>query len=152
MTTTIVLILVALNVVLLILGLTAWRLFRSDPNPTVSDPLGVSRVARVSGIVGTVSDGSGTGQPGAAKSLVATTATQAAAETPRQVVFAPGASESVTVETARGISTSSTTQGSTVVSVADDSDLILPGLFAIDTGDPNPPTTTVSADASAPAG
>lgn len=136
MTTTIVLILVVLNLMLLILGLAAWRLFRSDPNPTVSDPLGVPRVARVSGIVGTLSDGSGSGQPGAAKSIVATTAGQASSD--------------VTREVSSGSSPARPSVAASSVEEAD-STLALPGLFAIDTGDPNSVTATVSADASAPA-
>ncbi len=135
MTTTIVLILVVLNLVLLILGLAAWRLFRSDPNPTVSDPLGVPRVARVSGIVGTLSDGSGSGQPGAAKSIVATTAAQASSDAPREAS-----------------SGSSSTRPSAAAASAEDADsnLALPGLFAIDTGAPD--SLTQAADAAASTG
>ena len=90
-TSTIIVILVVLNLVLLALGVVAWRLFRSDPNPTVSDPLGVPRVARVSGIVGTLSDGSGsTGRSG--KSVVAAAAQ--AAPVPASSAPAPSATQS----------------------------------------------------------
>jgi len=55
-TPTIALIFLVINVVLIALFFVAYRLFKSDPMPTVSDPLGVPRVARVSGVLGTVSE------------------------------------------------------------------------------------------------
>ena len=55
-TTTLLLIFVAINVVLIALFILAYQLFRSDPAPTVSDPLGVPRVARVSGVIGTLAE------------------------------------------------------------------------------------------------
>lgn len=116
MTSTIVLVLVVLNLVLVALGLLAWRLFRSDPNPTVSDSLGVPRVARVSGIVGTLSDGSKSGQ---GKSLVA-------------------ASVAPTHSASSPVSAPASTAGFA------SAELDLPGLFAIDTGVPNPSTSAIA--------
>ncbi|MFW2383824.1 MAG: hypothetical protein ACN4GZ_18880 [Acidimicrobiales bacterium] len=55
-TPTFALIFLLINVVLVVLFFVAYRLFKSDPTPTVSDPLGVPRVARVSGVLGTMSE------------------------------------------------------------------------------------------------
>ncbi len=154
--TTFITIFAVVNIVLIGLFFLAYRLFRSDPSPTVSDPLGVPRVARVSGVIGTLSDEktSGSANRGKVSQPAVAAVASAGPVSPGVSEASPaGTTSTETVESSSTDDAGSSTaivesthepeamnaaSGDTIVDAMSRTNapdpLDLPGLFVIDTG------------------